>query len=339
MKKLILFLISTLFLSCGSSEIDFNKDLSFEEVINQAKSEKKPLFVEIMASDCHICIALETHLKDAEVAKIYNSNFINYKIDIKDPLQYNLLKNFKVNFTGTPTLLILNPENMELIGGSIVNESEDGKLALLATANFYLKYGDLNSIQGDFSNYSKEELLTLAELARLGYKDALAAKAFKEFSIGLSEEEMMSEANMDIIGRVMISVDNDYFAYFLNNYEVFTQKFGPMRVEPVMSYILQNAINSSNSENYGQLELERIRKGLEKLGVSLDDITRRMWMIETNYLFKNQEDSKAIAILNKTVDLMDSKPNERIYAYLCDYVKKRTTNPTTLNFINKNWCK
>lgn len=332
-------MISTLLLSCGSSEIDFNKDLSFEEVVNQAKFEKKPLFVEIMASDCHICIALEPHLKDAEVAKIYNSNFINYKIDIKDPLQYNLLKNFKVNFTGTPTLLILNPENMELIGGSIVNESEDGKLALLGTANFYLKYGNLNNLQGDFSNYSKEELLTLAELARLGYKDALAAKAFKEFSIGLSEEEMMSEANMDIIGRVMISVDNDYFAYFLNNYEVFTQKYGPMRVEPVMSYILQNAINSSNSENYGELELERIRKGLEKLGVSLDDITRRMWMIESNYLFKNHEDSKAIAILNKTVDLMDSKPDERVYAYLCDYVKKRTTNPTTLNYINKNWCK
>ncbi len=339
MKKLFLLFLTTLVISCGSSEIDFNKDSTFEEVVNQAKAEKKPLFVEIMASDCHICLALEPHLKDSEVAKIYNTNFINYKIDIKDPIQYNLLKNFKVNFTGTPTLLILNPENFELIGGSIVNETENGKNALIETANFYLKYGDLNKLSNDLKNYSKEELLTLAELSRLGYKDELAAISFKEFAKGLSEEQMISEEYMDIMGRVMISVDNDYFEYFLNHYQEYIEKYGPMRVQPVAEYILQNAINSKNAENYSREDLDRIILGLEKLGTSQDDITRRMWMVETSYLFKNNQDKKALEILNKTIKLMDSKPDERIYAYLCDYVKNRTSNPETLNYINKNWCK
>lgn len=334
----ILFL-NLLLISCGSKEINFIKEKPFSEVIEKAKSENIPLFIEVFASDCHICLALEPHLKDPEVAEIYNSNFINYKLDINDPVKYDLLKNFKINFTGTPTLIIVDPSNMELLGGSVVNETENGKKALIETANFYLKYGKLANLKPDLSKFSREEALNLAELARLGFKDSLAAKAFAKFAKGLTKEQMLSEEYLDIMGRVMISVDNDYFTYFIQHYDEFLNKYGPMRVAPVAENILGQALNSKYAETYSREQLDQIKLGLEKIGVKKEDILRRMWMAETTYLFKNNQDKAALNLLNQTIQLMDTKPDKRVYAYLCDYVKNRSKNPETLKYINQTWCK
>lgn len=88
------------------SGIEFHEG-SWKEVLELAKKENKPIFLDISASWCGPCKLLKrTTFKNAEVAEFYNKNFINVEVDGEVGEGIDLAKKYKI--PGYPSLIYLN---------------------------------------------------------------------------------------------------------------------------------------------------------------------------------------------------------------------------------------
>lgn len=116
------------------SSIQF-KSGSWNEILALAKKGNKPIFLDISASWCGYCKRMKAKVyTEAEVAKYYNSNFINVSVDGEKGEGIELAKNYGVK--GYPTFVFLNqdgslayqtsgyhnPEKFLELGKNVVNK-------------------------------------------------------------------------------------------------------------------------------------------------------------------------------------------------------------------------
>ncbi len=115
MKKILgLVLVAALgiFLSFTNAENDEETKIHFfkgtlAEAQELAKKEGKLIFMDAYAVWCGPCKMLSARVfTDPEVAKYYNENFINIKVDMEKGEGPNLAMRYRVN--AYPTLLFLN---------------------------------------------------------------------------------------------------------------------------------------------------------------------------------------------------------------------------------------
>lgn len=108
MMLLVAFQISNNNIDGGNNpSIQFNSG-SWNEILAQAKKENKPVFLDISASWCGYCKLMKARVfSDVEVAKFYNSTFINVSVDGEKGEGIELAKEYGVN--AYPTFIFLNP--------------------------------------------------------------------------------------------------------------------------------------------------------------------------------------------------------------------------------------
>lgn len=81
---------------------------------DQAQTQHKTMFVDIGAPSCSICTAIDkTLFASSKVRSFLAENTVPVKIDGSDPVNANILKQFKV--LGFPTVLLLKTETQEVI--------------------------------------------------------------------------------------------------------------------------------------------------------------------------------------------------------------------------------
>ena len=89
--------------------IEFIKNESFYDVMDQAEKENKAIFIDFYASWCSPCKMMDMEVfNDNSVAHYMNSNFINYKVDINTRTGNNVAYRYGVKLL--PTLLIVTPK-------------------------------------------------------------------------------------------------------------------------------------------------------------------------------------------------------------------------------------
>lgn len=92
--------------------IKFEK-LSFEQASVKSKNENKVLFVDAYATWCGPCKKLaKTTFVDKKVEKVFNSNFVNIKMDVDESSNLKFVEEFQVN--SIPTMLFFD-KNGQLI--------------------------------------------------------------------------------------------------------------------------------------------------------------------------------------------------------------------------------
>lgn len=102
--------------SFRSPKVDFKVDTvdgiqffkgTFHEALDKAKTENKPIFLDIYATWCGPCKKLKkTTFTDEEVGKYFNKNFINIAIDGETPEGKVLINKYHIR--SYPSLLILD---------------------------------------------------------------------------------------------------------------------------------------------------------------------------------------------------------------------------------------
>lgn len=102
--------------SFKNSEVDFEANSTegiqffkgtFQEALEKAKTENKPIFLDLYATWCGPCKKLKkTTFKDDEVGAYFNSHFINLAIDGETPEGKKLMQ--KYDARSYPSLFILD---------------------------------------------------------------------------------------------------------------------------------------------------------------------------------------------------------------------------------------
>lgn len=121
MKKIIFVLsaiILTTQLSAKVPVTETNEGISFhqgtwEEALQLAKKEGKPIFLDIYASWCGPCKKLKAKtFPDSEVGRFYNANFINVAFDGEKGEGIKLAEKYRVK--GYPTLIFIGSDGEQI---------------------------------------------------------------------------------------------------------------------------------------------------------------------------------------------------------------------------------
>lgn len=135
-RSILSFLIALTAITINAQGIEF-VDLTWQEAIEQAKEENKLLFVDSYAKWCGPCkrMAREEFVK-AEVGDVYNTNFVNLKLDMETKNGRTFDAKYPV--TAYPTMFFLNGD------GEVVKKVRGGKKAsqLITMAKDVLKSYD-----------------------------------------------------------------------------------------------------------------------------------------------------------------------------------------------------
>lgn len=106
----------------GFASIDF-KEISIEEALKIAQREGKYVFIDTYAEWCLPCKQMELVFVDEEVSTFFNTNFVNVRVDMDQPLGAEISKAYDVVWL--PTLIILNEKGeMRSKIDKLVNEQE-----------------------------------------------------------------------------------------------------------------------------------------------------------------------------------------------------------------------
>lgn len=118
----IIALVTFSIYSFKSPKVDFKEDTAegiqffkgtFQEALEKAKIENKPIFLDIYATWCGPCKMLKKHtFSDKEVGTYYNANFINIAIDGETKEGRELVNLYQVR--SYPTLLIIDNSGKQL---------------------------------------------------------------------------------------------------------------------------------------------------------------------------------------------------------------------------------
>jgi thiol:disulfide interchange protein len=136
MKKifsLAVLIICFSFISNAQKGIQFFQG-TWKEVLEKAKKEKKPIFVDAYTVWCGPCKYMAANVfTDEKVGEYYNKNFINYKFDMEKGEGPEFANKYRI--TAYPTLLYINAEGKiihRVVGGKQPEQFiEDGKRAMV----------------------------------------------------------------------------------------------------------------------------------------------------------------------------------------------------------------
>ena len=73
----------------------FLTNKNFNQAIALAKQQNKLLFVEAYAPDCHVCQSFKGTFAQPQVGALYNAKFINYQLDLRQQMNYQILRQLK----------------------------------------------------------------------------------------------------------------------------------------------------------------------------------------------------------------------------------------------------
>lgn len=211
-----------------SKGIQFDKSLSWEEVLEKATRENKYIFMDVMATWCGPCKSMaELVFTNEEVGKFFNDHFICMKLQIDKTPQDNqyvkawykevdvIHKNF--NIRSVPTLLFFNSkgEIVHLISGATTNSSAFiglGKDVLDENKQLYTRVRKYEAGERDV-----EFLYDLSmDLVMYGEKGK-ALQVANTFWQAITPEERLLDKGIRFGGDFVGSTESGIFEFFMEH--------------------------------------------------------------------------------------------------------------------------
>lgn len=230
MKKIFLVVvISVLSLTVNGADrgIKFFKG-TYAEAIEQAKKEKKQIFIDFFTEWCGPCLTMaETVFVLPEVAEVYNSKFINVKIDAEKGEGVELAKKFGVR--SYPTYIFVNPATGEMSHRSGGNKpAEDFIADTKGALNPKLSsiYLDAQYAKG---GYDRAFLISYIEFKKSSGARGDVQKLFDELiAMGSNLEQ---KDTWKIFNDCVNDIDSPFLMELSNNYAKYSALHGKAAVD------------------------------------------------------------------------------------------------------------
>ncbi|UGS21006.1 thioredoxin family protein [Flavobacterium cyclinae] len=217
--KRALFCIVFLVLS-GTISAQVVFESSLQEAFIKAKEQNKIVFIEYYNSDCPVCKRLGDLLKnDSLVAAYYNKNFISYAMDTNGALaedEETFLNQANLHFTSVPVLLyfdakknFLHHSGVNVDTDHIINEGKKAKHPDYRTSSLKAKY--------DKGDRTVRTLYAYCDFLLIHKDETMLKKVSQELFESFKKEELPTKKSYIVLKQVIISTDNGFFQYWINN--------------------------------------------------------------------------------------------------------------------------
>jgi thioredoxin-related protein len=245
--------------------INFLKNSSLNAAISTAKQQNKLLFVEVYAPDCHICNSFKGTFAQPQVGTLYNSNFINYQLDIRKPESQRILQQLKVIINATPTFLFFEPKTMKLVQAKAFGEREN---TILNVNSIGQKAANPAEQASNFATKFKSGdrgfafLLNYAQFARLTADTTTNIKVVNELVKVMPSNQYTSQSALNIIQMVMMNNNNALFDYFVSHLAQYNRIADPGLVKMIYENVFQIVMTSSQINKLTSADLRLIKDPL-----------------------------------------------------------------------------
>lgn len=211
MKKIscLLFWINAVAYAGDIKGISF-KEGTWEQILGEAKAQQKLIFVDIYTNWCAPCKVMDKNVfTSAEVGEMFNTSFINYKIDAEKGEGPVLVKRYTI--TGYPNYLFVNPDG-ELVYRAIGSMSVK---KFIAEAEKAIKAGKeyvpLASMEKDFSEGRRDAGFLYDFLQRKKLNNEENALILDEYLKAIPESAHKTEKILMIISENISTIDTKAF--------------------------------------------------------------------------------------------------------------------------------
>lgn len=232
--SLILFFVFLSILSFSQGIIFFEG--SFNEAKDLAKKENKIIFIDCYTSWCGPCKWMAKNVfPDNNVGLFYNSNFVNFKLDMEKGVGKEVKKTYGIS--AYPTLLYINGEgeveHRSLGGCDTAEFIRTGKRALDRENNFGSLLRKYNS--GDRT----PELLSKYALACVNLN---ISYDINEYFKTQNDTDLLKEINLSLMEWYVTDIKSREFNFFATNYDKYKQLYGNQRIETRLVTIFSKSL-------------------------------------------------------------------------------------------------
>jgi len=235
---------------------------TWEEVLQEAKNQNKPIFVDTYTSWCGPCkrMARQT-FTDVKVGDFYNNFYVNYKIDAEKGDGPEFAQKYKVK--RYPTLLYINPDGKLIRKVIGFRKSADflaeGRKGLYDEEKF-------QELEQAYNN-GQSDMTLLHEYAKLLW--IANAPAFEEVSakyLGrLSNDELQEATTLKTVFLFANKINTPAFNLMLKNRDLFDNAYGNKVVtQKIIEACFTSLKQAAKSQD--KKMLKQVTKTLKKSG-------------------------------------------------------------------------
>ncbi len=256
MKKHLIIIPALLFSILGFSQgIEFEHG-TWKEVLEKAQQTNKPIFVDFYAQWCSPCRMMDKDIFPLEeVGKVFNANFVCYKVDSENGEGINLAKQYEVRFI--PSYLFLRPDGSQFYrnSGSMNAKrfiAESGKaLALMSDPK------PINIWDKEYADKKNDPTFLLEYMEKRSKLGMTCLTLFNEYLELLSETERTSPVVIELYKKNAKDIRINAFAYtyLQKNIAAFEKAFGPDKayVNYILSFGIKNSVDVAIAKKDEQL--------------------------------------------------------------------------------------
>ncbi|MCP9767928.1 thioredoxin family protein [Lacihabitans sp. LS3-19] len=304
------------FYAKSSGQIKWQKD--FDVARNIAFKTGKKVVVECFHPECSHCKLLNANLQNETVAQYFNENYTCFKIDLSNQEEVKLLESKHIRLTNYPVFLFFdNDGNFQYF----IEPKEKPQDILI---QFEEERGNSCVDCEKAENASIKDNVKCATYYRLlkDYEksEAICNKFFRE----LPESEKSSQDAWNVFKKVVLSPNNDFFAYWINNQNLAAQYEGNTGKEKdsFVTVIQQRAKYLETLEEFPGWEVDSLDSYLTKMGADEKMKSVWLWSLRMSYYLNSKDYNSVKNFSNKMVEFY---PDASTYGFLSEKVNSKVS--------------
>ncbi len=195
---------------------------SWSEIKEIAKAQNKSIFIDCYTSWCGPCKMLSKNVfPQAKVGLLFNTNFINYKVDMEKGEGPELKKLF--NVSAFPTLIWVDHEGKELHKTVGAPNADD----LIKIAQQVIDGNGLADLKRQYEANSSDYqvMLRYIEALNTAYEKQTIQSVLQVYFENIKDEELLEEPNYHLIKNYLGDIYSPAFIWFDKYQNDFIKKY------------------------------------------------------------------------------------------------------------------
>jgi hypothetical protein len=336
MKKYLftIICISLVNLSFSQRGTAFLQSGNLRTVFDFAKTQNKPVLLEVYAPSCHVCNAFKPTFELVAVGNYFNQNFISYKLDITSPEGSAFLNKQGLFILSTPTLLFFD-KDVKLIHISVLGENNNTAQALIDAGKKALNPSQRTSAYKASFRGGNRDLNFLIEYGLISrvMRDTIDnISAMNAYANKIPTSQYGNNTSFLLLQKVIIDDENEIFKSMMAHLNELYSKNGKKLVKQTAENIIMYSLYSSRGMRYSSTKINTVRSNLAKLDVDKKSIDGRLWREESKAYFRENKPDMAIAVIRR---MIDAKTDQASYVFLSNWVKTSTSDKKAIAIANE----